>query len=97
VKNLRFTPWTRAFFILPELKRKEVQMKTIYENLCSIIMDLEVIRENLGSLGKGMEFATLRLPFDNCLIILLASKRIKEAIETLGRIAKKTKSVTTTT
>ncbi len=72
-------------------------MKTIYENLCSIIMDLEVIRENLDSLRKGMEFATPRVPFDNCLITLLASERIKEAIEILERIIKKTKSVTSTT
>jgi len=72
-------------------------MKTIYENLCSIIMDLEVIRENLESLGKGMEFATPRLPFDNCLIIFLASQRIREAIEILERMVKKTESVTSTT
>jgi hypothetical protein len=72
-------------------------MKTIYENLCSIIMDLEVIRENLDSLRKGVEFAAPRLPFDNCLIILLASQRVKEAIEILERMIKKTESVTSTT
>ncbi len=72
-------------------------MKTIYENLCSIIMDLEVIRENLESLGKGMEFSIPRLPFDNCLIILLASQRVIEAIEILERMTKRTKSVTSTT
>ncbi len=72
-------------------------MKTIYENLCSIIMDLEVIRENLDSLRKGVEFATPRLPFDNCLIILLASQRVKEAIEILERMIKRAESVTSTT
>ena len=72
-------------------------MKTIYQELSNIIMDLEVIRENLGSLRKEMEFALPRLPFENYLIILLASERIKEAIETLDRIAKKTGSVTSST
>jgi len=72
-------------------------MKTIYENLCSIIMDLEVICETMDSLRKGMEFATPRLPFDDYLRILLASERIKEAIEILGRMIKKTESVTSTT
>ena len=72
-------------------------MKTIHENLCSIIRDLEVICENLDSLRKGMEFAMPRLPFDNYLIILLSSERIKEAMEILGRMIKKTGSVTSTT
>lgn len=77
--------------------KKEAQMKTTYENLCSIIMDLEVICENLDSLGKKMEFATPRMPFDNCLMIFLSSQRIREAIEILERVIKKTKNVTSTT
>jgi hypothetical protein len=60
-------------------------------------MELEVVRETLDSLGKKMEFATPRSPFDECLIILLASERIREAIEILERIVKKTKSVPLTT
>ena len=71
-------------------------MNTIYENLCSTIMDLEVICETLDSLRKGMDFATPRLPSDY-LRILLASERIKEAIEILGRMIKKKESVTSTT
>lgn len=72
-------------------------MKTIYENLASVIMDLEVIHDNLDSLRKGMEFATPRFSFDSCLIILLASQRVKEAIEILERMMKGTESVTSIT
>ncbi len=85
-----FSPW-------PNWNEKEVQMKTIYQDLSSIIMDLEAIRENLESLRRGMELALPRSPFENCLIILLASQRIREAIEILGRMKKETGSVTSTT
>ncbi len=68
-------------------------MRTIYDDLSSIIMDL-VVSENLDSLRRGLEFSPARLPFDNCLIIFMASERIKEAIETLEKITKRTKGVT---
>ncbi len=72
-------------------------MKTIRDKLCSVIMDLEVIWENLDSFRKEMEFALPRFPFDDYLLVLLASKRIQEAIENLGRIVKETESVTSAT
>ncbi len=71
-------------------------MKPIYEKLCRIIIDLDIISEMLDFLSKELEIAE-PLPLDDYLEILLASERIREAIEFLGRILKETESVNATT
>ena len=72
-------------------------MKTFYENLCSIIIDLEVICETLDSLRKRMEVTMPRVGVDDYYKILLAFKGIREIIEILGGMIKKTESVRSTT
>ncbi len=72
-------------------------MKTIHEDLCNAINDLEGICGTLDSLRKGMEVTWLPVHVDDYYKILLAFKGIREVIEILGEMIKKTESVRSTT
>jgi len=69
----------------------------VHEKLCSIVGDLNANWEELKSLTREIEMATLPMPVDDYFKFLLASERIKETIELLEGIAKETESVTSTT
>jgi len=68
----------------------------IHEKLCSIVIDLDAICEDL-SLIKEVEFATSPMSVADYFKFLLASERIRETIEILEGIVKETESVTSTT
>ena len=72
-------------------------MKTIREELCGIISDLDVICKSLSSIRREVEIAPSPLPVDDHFKFLLACERIRETIEILGGITKETESVTSTT
>jgi len=72
-------------------------MKTVYENLCSVIRELDVICRTLDSLRKRMEIATPRVFVDDYYKILVAFEQLKGVIEDLRGVIKETKSVTSAT
>ena len=72
-------------------------MKMIHENLCNLISDLDIICETLSSLRKGAEIGKSPLIVDDYFRFLLASEKIREAIEILGGIGKKTENITSVT
>ncbi len=61
-------------------------MKTSQENLCRIINDLYGICKNVNSLRKEMEIDREQMRVDDYFTFLLASERIRETIEILGRV-----------
>jgi hypothetical protein len=72
-------------------------MKTIHEDLCGVITDLEGISGTLDSLRKKIEVTTLPVLVDDYFKILLAFKGTVDIIEILGEMRKKTESVPSTT
>ncbi len=68
-------------------------MNTSQENLCRIINDLNDICKKLNFLREGIEIDRERMRVDDYFKFLLASKRIRETIEILGRLIKKTEIV----
>jgi len=72
-------------------------MAIIHEKLCSLVNDLDAISEELRPLIKEVEMARSPMSVDDYFKFLLASERIREAIEILERIVKETESVTSTT
>ena len=69
----------------------------VHEKISSIVSHLDAIGEELFSLIKEMEMATLPISVDDYFKFLLASERIRETIEILERIARETESVTAPT
>ena len=72
-------------------------MKTIHEDLSKVINHLEVICERMNSLRIEMEIARPRVRVDDYFKCILASARIREAIEILGNMINETESVSSTT
>jgi hypothetical protein len=68
-------------------------VKTIHEILFRTIKDLDVISENLKTLGKNMEASIPQFAVEEYYRILLAAERLRESIEFLREIAAKTNSV----
>jgi hypothetical protein len=72
-------------------------MKTVHEELCRVISELEVICGTLDSLGKGRESTSPRIGVDAYYKLLFAFKGIRETIEILGELIKEPESVHSTT
>ncbi len=68
-------------------------MNTSQENLCRIINDLYDICKELNSLRKGMEVDKEQMRVEDYFKFLLASRRIREKIEIVGRLIKKSEIV----
>lgn len=68
-------------------------MKTVYENLSTIISDLDQICSTLESLRKRMEIAIPRVFVDDYYKILVACEQLKGVIEGLKGVIRETKSV----
>ena len=71
-------------------------MKSIQENLCGAISNLNVIYKTLNSIRNEMEITTPRLPVEEYFKFLLASERIREGIEIFEEMIEKQKSVAAT-
>jgi 16S rRNA G527 N7-methylase RsmG len=72
-------------------------MKTINENLCSIISGLDIVCRALDTLKKNMEIATPLVVVDDYFRILFAFQQIKGVIEVLKGVVKEAKSSPSTT
>jgi len=77
--------------------KEEGQKAMVHGKIPSIVTHLDAIGEELCSLIKEMEMAMLPVSVEDYFKFLLASERIREAIEILERIPKETESVTSTT
>ncbi len=68
-------------------------MKTIHKDLCRVINDLDAICTTLDSHIRSMEIAGWRVPVDDYYRVLLASGKIRETIEILGRVMERSEIV----
>ncbi len=69
----------------------------VHEKISNIVSQLDASGEELCSLIKEMEVAGLTISVDDYFKFLLASERIREAIEIFERVVKETESVTPAT
>ena len=69
----------------------------VHKKISSIVSHLDASGEELCSLIKEMETAASTISVDDYFKFLLASERIREAIEIFERVVKETESVTSTT